>query len=134
MLCIFHMIKKNTIQCSLKCTSAGLLGTHLKISCKNLNSSASKRHSFLVYFFYMQKSGCTWNHFTKLTGVICFGIHSVKLLKRRLGKLDNLFRFLMLIGQKVINFHALRVASFACVHNQGCVWLHTECSIIMLLF
>ena len=65
----------------------------------------------------MRRSGCAYDHLTKLTYAVCFSIHLVKLGRRQLEKLGNCFRFSMLAGPKFITIHGSRVRSLAGAHT-----------------
>ena len=108
-------------QCSLKCTTASLFSTNFKTWRRDFNIVHLGDAQFLFCFvlFYKWRSGCAWDCLIKLTNVdlVCFNVHLVKLKNRRLRKLDNWQRFLMLIGKKTINIHVFRVASLADLHH-----------------
>ena len=117
-VCVFTNTQTEYILWSLKSTTAGLLvlPTILKIwsrDFKRVPQSDAEFFLFVCLLFNTWRSGCTWNCLICNVTDRCFGIHSAKLGKRQLGKLDNWLRFLMLIGRKVIkviNIHVFWVA------------------------
>ena len=70
-----HHVKQSTKrQCSLKCTTAGLLPQTHRCDADFLSAR--------LLFFNMQNSGCICHHLTMLTNVLYFGILSVKTRKK----------------------------------------------------